>query len=56
MPRNIKHPDVDPARELARPNLLEEIAEIQNRLARHPVLDPRSAEEILGYDDNGLPS
>ena len=32
-----------------------EIRRIQERLARLPVLDPRSAEEILGYDDRGLP-
>lgn len=38
------------------PSLLEEITAIQNRLARLPILDSRSAEEILGYDDNGLPS
>ncbi len=38
------------------PSLLEEIAAIQNRLAKLPILDSRSAEEILGYDENGLPS
>ena len=32
-----------------------EIRRSQERLARLPVLDPRSAEEILGYDDHGLP-
>ncbi len=30
--------------------------DIVERFARLPVLDPRSAEEILGYDDHGLPS
>lgn len=32
-----------------------EVRRIQERLARLPVLDPRPAEEILGYDDHGLP-
>jgi antitoxin VapB len=33
-----------------------EIRRIQERVARLPVIDPRSAEEILGYDEHGLPS
>jgi len=33
-----------------------EVRRIQERLARLPVLDPRPAEELLGYDDHGLPS
>jgi antitoxin VapB len=32
-----------------------EIRRIQERLARLPVLDPRSPDEILGYDEHGLP-
>lgn len=32
------------------------IAEIQARVAALPVLDDRSQEEIIGYDDVGLPS
>lgn len=32
-----------------------EVRRIQERLAALPVLDPRSAEELLGYDDHGLP-
>jgi antitoxin VapB len=32
-----------------------EVRRIQERLARLPVLDPRSPEEIVGYDDHGLP-
>lgn len=35
--------------------LREEIARMQERVARLPVLDSRSDEEILGYDDRGLP-
>jgi antitoxin VapB len=33
----------------------DEIARIQERIARLPRLDERSDEEILGYDELGLP-
>jgi antitoxin VapB len=33
-----------------------DIMEIGRRCAALPVIDPRSAEEILGYDKDGLPS
>ena len=39
----------------SRRGIAAEIRRIQERLARLPVLDPRPAEEILGYDDHGLP-
>ena len=32
-----------------------EVRRIQERLARLPVLDARSAEEIVGYDQHGVP-
>lgn len=32
-----------------------EIRAIQKRVARLPELDSRSADQILGYDENGLP-
>ena len=35
--------------------LLQEVAEIQCFVADLPDRDPRSAEEILGYDAAGLP-
>ncbi|OAP35161.1 antitoxin [Sinorhizobium glycinis] len=35
--------------------LLEELAASRRRWAKLPVLDNRSADEILGYDENGLP-
>lgn len=35
--------------------LLEELAASRKRWAALPVLDNRSAEDILGYDENGLP-
>ena len=36
--------------------LLDDLAAIRSRCAALPVLDARSANEILGYDENGLPS
>lgn len=35
--------------------LKEEIARIQRRVAQLPRLDDRSDDEILGYDEHGLP-
>ena len=40
----------------ARDRLLAEIDEISRHCASLPVLDSRSAEEILGYDEKGMPS
>jgi antitoxin VapB len=34
-------------------NLTEQLLEIAHRCGSLPDLDPRSAEEILGYDQNG---
>ena len=36
--------------------LLEEIRAISHHCASLPVLDTRTADEILGYDENGIPS
>lgn len=38
------------------PRLRQDIDAMQERIAGLPVLDDRSDEEILGYDDDGLPS
>ena len=38
-----------------RASLLEDLAEIRRRWSALPVVDPRSADEIIGYDRNGLP-
>lgn len=35
--------------------LAEQLDEIAVRCAKLPVLDPRSPDEIIGYDDHGLP-
>lgn len=35
--------------------LLEDMEAMQRRLGALPVLDDRSPEEMIGYDENGLP-
>ena len=47
---------LDRERNRSRRGISAEVRRIQERLARLPVLDPRSAEEMLGYDDDGVPS
>ena len=37
------------------PVVMEKLVEISDRCSRRPVLDPRSDEEILGYDEHGVP-
>ncbi len=37
-------------------DLVERIMEIARRSASRPVLDDRTADEILGYDEDGLPT
>ncbi len=37
-------------------SLADELDEIAIRCAALPLLDPRSPEEILGYDEHGLPT
>ncbi len=39
-----------------RQSLADGISRIQERVAALPVLDSRSADEIVGYDSNGLPA
>jgi antitoxin VapB len=39
----------------ARRGIGVEVRRIQERIARLPVLDPRSPDELLGYDEHGLP-
>lgn len=34
---------------------LERLREISDRCAARPVLDPRSDDELVGYDEHGLP-
>ena len=35
--------------------LLEDLAASRRRWSKMPVLDSRSPDEIIGYDENGLP-
>ena len=35
---------------------LERIRRLQDEIAAMPVVDPRTGDEIIGYDENGLPS
>jgi antitoxin VapB len=42
-------------KEQAIEDLVEDIMEIGRHCAALPLLDPRSADEIIGYDQNGLP-
>lgn len=42
-------------RERANRRLADELDDIARHCARLPVLDARPADEILGYDEHGLP-
>ena len=44
------------ARQVEIARRLEAIRQIQRRVAALPVLDDRRPDEILGYDENGLPT
>ena len=35
---------------------MEKLLEISDRCAQRPTLDPRSADEIIGYDEHGVPT
>ena len=37
------------------PDIWERIRDIQDRVAAMPDLDTRSADEIIGYDEHGIP-
>jgi antitoxin VapB len=39
----------------AKRHLRDDLTRIQARYQRLPLLDSRSADEILGYDDRGMP-
>jgi len=38
------------------PSVAAQVRRIQERIARLPVLDPRTADEIIGYGDDGAPT
>lgn len=35
---------------------IEELLAIADQIASQPVIDPRTPEEIIGYDEHGLPT
>jgi antitoxin VapB len=38
------------------PQWIEKLREISDRCASRPVLDPRSDDELVGYDEFGVPA
>ncbi|HET7847270.1 MAG TPA: type II toxin-antitoxin system VapB family antitoxin [Acidimicrobiia bacterium] len=42
-------------RERRRPGMRKKLLDLANEVADYPILDNRAADEILGYDDVGLP-
>jgi antitoxin VapB len=42
--------------DVAQARLLTEMQAIRGRIARLPELDSRSDEEIIGYDEHGIPN
>ncbi len=43
-------------RERKTQTLMVQLEDILHRVDQLPILDPRTPEEIVGYDENGLPS
>lgn len=43
-------------RERRRPGIGERLRRLADETSRLPVVDPRPADEILGYDQHGLPT
>jgi antitoxin VapB len=42
-------------REQRNARLMSQLEEILNRVDRLPILDPRTPDEIVGYDEHGVP-
>ncbi|MGQ0624732.1 MAG: type II toxin-antitoxin system VapB family antitoxin [Sporichthyaceae bacterium] len=38
------------------PSMVEKLERLAAEIATLPVLDPRTPEDIIGYDENGLPT
>ena len=56
MAPSIESEDADRlARELARDELAKQLRRISTESARLPLLDARPEDELLGYDDHGMP-
>jgi antitoxin VapB len=41
---------------LSKQGYVDRLLRLGDEYTSHPVVDPRSPEEILGYDEHGLPS
>jgi hypothetical protein len=51
------HPQApDPIGREPMDKILTQIEELQNQIAELPNVDSRSPDEIIGYDERGLPS
>lgn len=46
----------DKIREENHKRLVERVMRITDRISSYPVLDNRTPDEIIGYDENGIPS
>jgi antitoxin VapB len=56
MALNIRNPEAEKLRrDRVQRRLADELDEIAQHCARLPALDPRTPDEILGYDEHGLP-
>jgi len=63
MPLNIEQPEADELEQFTQRNrprsargLEDELRSISNRCAALPDFDARSPEEIIGFDEHGLPT
>lgn len=39
-----------------RHDFFDRVRRVQEEYASHPVVDPRTPDEIIGYDEHGLPA
>jgi antitoxin VapB len=47
---------LDRVKRYAGPSMIEQIRRLQVEARQHEIVDTRPAEEILGYDEHGLPT
>lgn len=50
---SLRHPTA--SEKLGKDELIRRMEEISARCAARPLIDPRSPDELIGYDDHGLP-
>jgi antitoxin VapB len=44
-----------PGPQMPRDELIQKMEQVSSRAGARPLVDPRSADELLGYDEYGLP-